>query len=162
MLRFILSRLAQSLIVLLVMSFLIYGLIGLMPGDPIDIMVNSNPGYSAQDVARLRAQYGLDQPLVLRYWHWLSAAATLDFGYSRTYSQPVFVIMVPALIQTGKLVGLSFLVFSVLALAFGIAAALTKGSVLDRAINLLAFAGISVPVFFLALMLIYLFAVRLG
>jgi peptide/nickel transport system permease protein len=53
------------------MSFLIYGLIGLMPGDPIDIMVNSNPGYTAQDVARLRAQYGLDQPLTTRYWHWL-------------------------------------------------------------------------------------------
>ena len=125
MLRFILSRLLQSAIVLLVMSFLIYGLIGLMPGDPIDIMVNSNPGYTAQDVARLRAQYGLDQPLTTRYWHWLQAAATLDFGYSRTYSQPVLTIMVPALIQTGKLVGLSFLVFTALALTLGIAAAMT-------------------------------------
>jgi len=125
-------------------------------------MVNSNPGYTAQDVARLRAQYGLDQPLLTRYWHWLQAAATLDFGYSRTYSQPVLVVLVPALIQTGKLVGLAFVVFTVVALTLGIAAALAKGSVLDRLINLLAFAGISIPVFFLALMLIYLFAVRLG
>jgi peptide/nickel transport system permease protein len=162
MLRFIASRLVQSAIVLLVMSFVIYGLIGLMPGDPIDIMVNSNPGYTAQDVVRLRAQYGLDQPLLLRYWNWLQAAATLDFGYSRTYSQPVLVIMVPALIQTGKLVGLSFLVFTALALTLGVIAALSQGSPADRVINLLSFAGISVPVFFLALMLIYLFAVRLG
>ena len=162
MLSFIASRLLQSAIVLLVMSFVIYTLIGLMPGDPIDIMVNSNPGYTAQDVARLRAQYGLDQPLLTRYWSWLQSAAVLDFGYSRTYSQPVSVILVPALIQTGKLVGLSFVVFTALAMTMGITAALTKDSILDRGINLLAFAGISLPVFFLALLLIYLFAVRWG
>ena len=162
MLRFITSRLLQSALVLLVMSFIIYGLIGLMPGDPIDIMVNSNPGYTAQDIARLRAQYGLDQPLTTRYWNWLQAAAVLDFGYSRTYSQPVMVVMVPALIQTAKLVGVSFVVFTVVALTLGVIAALAKGTALDRTINLLAFAGISVPVFFLALMLIYFFAVRLG
>lgn len=162
MLRFIGTRIFQSGLVLLVMSFLIYGLIGLMPGDPIDIMVNSNPGYTAQDVARLRAQYGLDQPLLTRYWNWLQAAATLDFGYSRTYSQPVMDVMIPALIQTGKLVGLSFVVFSALALTLGVIAALAKGSNMDRVINLLAYAGISIPVFFLALMLIYLFAVRMG
>jgi peptide/nickel transport system permease protein len=162
MIRFVLSRLFQSVIVLLVMSFVIYGLIGLMPGDPIDLMVNSNPGFTAEDVARLRAQYGLDQPILSRYWHWLQAAATLDFGYSRTYQQPVLTILLPALTQTAKLVGLAVLVFSTLALLLGILAALTKDSLLDRAINLLAFAGISIPVFFLALMLIYLFAVRLG
>ena len=162
MFKFIASRLLQSALVLLVMSFIIYGLIGLMPGDPIDIMVNSNPGYTAQDIARLRAQYGLDQPLTTRYWNWLQDAATLDFGYSRTYSQPVMVVMVPALVQTAKLVGVSFLVFTVVALTLGVIAALAKGTALDRFINLLAFAGISVPVFFLALMLIYFFAVRLG
>ncbi|OYU74666.1 MAG: diguanylate cyclase, partial [Alphaproteobacteria bacterium PA3] len=162
MFRFIASRLLQSAVVLLVMSFVIYGLIGLMPGDPIDIMVNSNPGYTAQDIARLRAQYGLDQPLTTRYWNWLQAAVTLDFGYSRTYSQPVMTVMLPALWQTAKLVAVSFVVFTGVALTLGITAALAKGTMLDRIINLLAFAGISVPVFFLALMLIYFFAVRLG
>ena len=162
MFRFIASRLLQSALVLLVMSFIIYGLLGLMPGDPIDIMVNSNPGYTAQDIARLRAQYGLDLPLTTRYWNWLQAAAVLDFGYSRTYSQPVRVVMLPALVQTAKLVGVSFVVFTVVALTLGVIAALAKGTALDRFINLLAFAGISVPVFFLALMLIYFFAVRLG
>ena len=68
---------------------------------------------------------------------------------------------VSALLQTGKLVGVSFLLFSVLAIILGIVAALCKDSVLDRAINLFSFAGISVPVFFLALMLIFLFAVRM-
>ena len=132
MFRFIASRLLQSALVLLVMSFIIYGLIGLMPGDPIDIMVNSNPGYTAEDITRLRAQYGLDQPLTTRYWNWLQAAATLDFGYSRTYSQPVMVVMVPALFQTAKLVGVSFVVFTVVALTLGVIAALAKGTLLDR------------------------------
>jgi len=162
LLRFILSRLVQSLVVLLVMSFVIYGLIGLMPGDPIDVMVNSNPGYTAADVARLRAQYGLDQPLLARYWHWLVAASGLNFGYSRTYQQPVLAIMLPALLQTAKLVLIAFAVFSTLAVTLGVIASLYRGTIVDRAINLLAFAGISIPVFFLALILIYLFAVRLG
>ncbi len=162
MTRFIAARFVQSVTVLLVMSVVIYGLIGLMPGDPIDVMVNSNPGYTAADVERLRALYGLDQPLMLRYWHWLTAAVSLDFGYSRTYSQPVLALMGPALAQTAKLMGLAFLCFSVTALALGTLAAVAKGSIADRLINLLAFAGISVPVFWLALMLIFVFAVWLG
>src|SRR5258708_39887076 len=113
---YVLRRVCESGILLLIMSFVIFCMIGLMPGDPIDIMVNSNPGYTAADVARLRALYGLDQPLLLRYWHWLAAALTLDFGFSRTYSQPVFDIMGPALAHTAKLMGLSFVFFSVTSL----------------------------------------------
>src|SRR5258708_39114540 len=86
MTRFILRRLIEAVIVLAIMSFLIYGLINLMPGDPLDLMIASNPGYSAEDVARLRILYGLDQPMVVRYWHWLQAALTLDFGYSRVFA----------------------------------------------------------------------------
>ena len=56
------------------MSFVIYSLIGLMPGDPIDVMISSNPGATPEVVAHLRAIYGLDQPILLRYWHWLLAA----------------------------------------------------------------------------------------
>ena len=65
------------------MSFVIYNLIGLMPGDPIDTMIASNPGATPEVVAHLRAIYGLDQPLLLRYWHWLLDALHGDFGYSR-------------------------------------------------------------------------------
>ena len=71
---FILARCGQAVIVLLVMSFVIYSLIGLMPGDPIDLMIASNPGATPEVVAHLRAIYGLDQPILLRYGHWLAAA----------------------------------------------------------------------------------------
>ena len=76
---FVLRRFGQTLVVLLVMSFVIYGLIGLMPGDPIDIMAASMPGVTPEVVAKLKAIYGLDQPLMLRYWRWLIAVAAGRF-----------------------------------------------------------------------------------
>jgi peptide/nickel transport system permease protein len=162
MTRFILRRLIEAVIVLAIMSFVIYGLINLMPGDPLDLMIASNPGYSAEDIARLRILYGLDQPMVVRYWHWLQAALTLDFGYSRVFARPVTMIMGPALLHTCKLMGLAFLCTVVVSLTFGVAASLRPGSRLDRTINFVAFAGISMPVFWLALVLIFVFAVWLG
>jgi len=161
MARFILRRLAQSLLVLLVMSFVIYNLIGLMPGDPIDIMIASNPGATPEVVAHLRAIYGLDQPLMLRYWHWLAAALQGDFGFSRIHSQPVLEVLMPALWQTSKLLVSSFVISVVLAFALGILAALRPGGIVDGIVSLFAFAGISIPVFWLALMLILVFAVNL-
>jgi peptide/nickel transport system permease protein len=161
MARFILRRLLQSLIVLLAMSFVIYSLIGLMPGDPIDIMIASNPGATPEVVAHLRAIYGLDQPLMLRYWHWLLSALTGDFGYSRTHSVPVLEVLGPALLQTCRLLLVSFVLSVILSFVLGILAALRPGGILDSIISLCAFAGISVPVFWLALMMILIFAVNL-
>ena len=111
---FVLRRLAQTLIVLIIMSFVIYILIGLMPGDPIDIMAASMPGVTPEVVAKLKAIYGLDQPLLLRYWRWLLAISQGDFGFSRTHSQPVLEVLGPALWQTCKLM-LSSFVLSVIA-----------------------------------------------
>ena len=161
MTRFILRRAIQTLLVLLVMSFVIYSLIGLMPGDPIDTMIASNPGATPEVIAHLRAIYGLDQPLMLRYWRWLIAAVTGDFGFSRTHSVPVIEVLGPALWQTCKLMVISFAISVVLSLVLGIVAALRPGGIVDGIISLVAFAGISVPVFWLALMMILIFAVNL-
>jgi peptide/nickel transport system permease protein len=161
MARFILRRLFQSILVLLVMSFVIYNLIGLMPGDPIDVMIASNPGATPDVVAHLRAIYGLDQPLVLRYWHWLQAALTGDFGFSRSHARPVLEVLGPALLQTCKLMLASFAISVAASFAMGILAALKPGGWADGAISLFAFAGFSVPVFWLALVLILVFAVQL-
>jgi peptide/nickel transport system permease protein len=158
--RFILARCGQAALVLLVMSFVIYGLIGLMPGDPIDTMVASNPGATPEVVAHLRAIYGLDQPIMLRYAHWLVSALHGDFGYSRTHSQPVLEVLGPALLQSAKLMLSSFVLSVALAFILGVWAALRPGGIADGVISLFAFAGISVPVFWLALMLILLVAVH--
>jgi peptide/nickel transport system permease protein len=158
--RFLLVRAAQAAAVLLVMSFVIYSLIGLMPGDPIDVMIASNPGVTPEVVAHLRAIYGLDQPILLRYAHWLLAALQGDFGYSRTHAVPVLTVLLPALGQTCKLMVSSFVLSVALAFALGIVAALRPGGIADNTIGLFAFAGISVPVFWLALVLILVVAVK--
>ncbi len=162
MTRFVMMRLIETLAVTLIMSFVIYGLIGLMPGDPIDLMISANPHLSAADAVRLRALYGLDQPIFERYLNWLMAALHGDFGYSRTYAKPVLDILTPRLMNSLLLMGVSFALSVAIALPLGVYAALRPRSVIDHAINLFCFAGISIPVFWLALLLIILFSVVLG
>jgi peptide/nickel transport system permease protein len=132
-----------------------------MPGDPLDVMIASVPGVTPEQIARLRAIYGLDQPLLLRYWHWLIAALQGDLGYSRSHAVPVLAVIGPALWTTCKLMLISFVIAVLLAFVLGILAALKPGGWLDGLVSLFAFAGISVPVFWLALMLILVFAVQL-
>ena len=160
--RFVLVRLMESMIVLLIMSFVIYGLVGLMPGDPIDLMIKSDPKLTPADAARLREVYGIDKPITERYLAWLMAVLQGDFGNSRLHARPVLDVMGPFLVNSVNLMVLSFALSLVIALPAGIYAALNPHSRTDHAINLLCFAGISIPVFWLALMLIIVFSVILG
>jgi peptide/nickel transport system permease protein len=159
---FLLRRLAGSVVVLLAMSVLVYGLIGLMPGDPIDLMVSADPSLTAADAARLKALHGLDRPLLARWWAWLEAAVAGDLGYSRLYGQAVIAILGPRLGATLLLMLPSLVIGAAIALPLGIAAARRPGGLLDRLADLLAFAAASLPSFWLALLLIVLFAVELG
>jgi len=160
--RYIAGRLLETLIVLAVMSFVIYALMGMMPGDPIDIMVQADPNLTPADAARLKALYGLDRPLIERYGNWLAAALGGDFGYSRVFNRPVIEVLLPRLGNTLALMGLSFVVSLAVALPIGVVSALRPYRTGDYAINFAALAGISVPTFWLALMLIYLFSVSWG
>ncbi len=162
MIRFLADRMIQSSIVLLLMSFLIYGLIGLMPGDPIDLMFSANPDFTAEDAQRLKALYGLDQPLIDRYFRWLGDALQGDFGYSRLYSQPVFDVLGPRLGNTALFLGVSLILSLAVAIPLGLIAAMRPYGVLDYSINLVCFAGISAPPFWLALLAIMLFSITLG
>ncbi|HAA93405.1 MAG TPA: ABC transporter permease [Rhodospirillaceae bacterium] len=162
MLRFVGNRLIESAAVLLVMSFVVYCLIGLMPGDPIDLMIAANPDLTPKDATRLKALYGLDKPIHERYWNWLSSALAGDFGYSRTYTQPALDILLPRMGNTALLMLISLALALLIAIPVGIYAALRPYTKLDYAINLLCFAGISIPSFWLALLVIILFAVTLA
>ena len=162
MTRFLATRVVQSVIVLALMSFAIYALIGLMPGDPIDLMISADPKMTPEDAARLRALYGVDTPLVERYANWLTAALGGDLGYSRLYAAPVLDVLLPALGNTLILLGLTLVLSLAIGLPSGVVAALRPYSRTDYAINLFAFAGISVPAFWLGLLLIIVFSVILG
>ncbi len=162
MLSYLVRRLLESFLVLAIMSAVIFALLGLMPGDPIDVMIFSDPEMTPEDAARLRALYGLDRPIGERYLTWLGSALQGDFGYSRLYNQPTLDILLPRLGNTIVLMGLSLILALLIALPAGIYAATRPQSLTDHGINLLAFAGISVPPFWLAILLIILFSVTLG
>lgn len=156
------GRLIQSALVLLVMSFVVYGLMGLMPGDPIDLMIAADPRLSPEDALRLKALYGLDRPWSERWLGWLGQVLAGELGYSRLYARPVMEAMGPALLNTATLM-LSGLILSLsLAVPLGILASLRPGGILDRLVNLVSFASVSLPVFWMGLMLIVVFAVTLG
>ena len=162
MIRFAAIRLVEIIAVLAMMSFVIHALIGLMPGDPIDLMRSSDPRTSAADIARLKAIYGLDRSLIDRYLAWAGAALAGELGYSRLFAEPVLAALLPRLANSLLLMGTSFALAFLLSFILGIAAAQRPGSRLDAVINLLSFAGISMPSFWLALLLMLLFAVELG
>jgi peptide/nickel transport system permease protein len=161
-LRYLIHRLLEAAFVLLLMSFCIYGLLGLMPGDPIDLMASGDPNITSEDIARLKEVHGLDRPLLERYGNWLLDALHGDFGYSRLQARPVLEVLLPRLGNTCLLMGISLLLAVALALPAGVLAALRPRSWYDYTLNLFAFAGISMPSFWLALLLILLFAVELG
>ena len=159
---FLISRLSQALLVIFAMSFVCYMLLGLMPGDPVDLLVSSDPRLTSEDANRLKALYGLDQPLGKRYLNWLTTTLSGDMGYSRLYGQPVLEVLGNALGRTLILMLLGFICSIAIAIPAGMLAAKRIRKWPDYIINLACFAGISIPSFWLSLMLILLFSVQLG
>ena len=162
MLRLVVARLTQTVLVLLLMSLVIYTLLAFMPGDPIDLMASADPNMSSTDVQRLKALHGLDKPMFERWYYWLQMVLSGDLGYSRLYASRVSEVLPTALMNTLQLLGLSLLLSLLIALPLGTLAALKPYSVRDYSINLIAFAGVSIPSFWLGLMLIIIFSVQLG
>ena len=162
MTRYLAARAVQTAATLALMSLIVFVLIGLMPGDPIDMMISGDPQMTSEDAARLRALYGLDRPLLERYFAWATQAVQGNFGYSRSFSQPVLAVLWPRLLNTLLLAGIAFVLATAVALPLGIWAAAHPRSRADYLINLLCFAGISAPPFWLALLFISLFSVSLG
>ena len=162
MTTYILRRILQTLVLIVVLSYLCFNLMTLMPGDPVELMISSNPKITAEDVARLREFYGLDQPTWVRYKNWASEIIQGDLGFSRTYRIPVPEMIGPALKYT-FILSMSSLVFSLMiAIPLGIYCALKPNSKFDYIVNLLSFAGISAPSFWLGIVLIIIFSVKLG
>lgn len=162
MTTYILRRIIQTLVLLVVLSYLCFNLMTLMPGDPVELMISSNPKITAEDVARLREFYGLDQPTYVRYQRWVSTILEGDLGYSRTYRIPVSEMLGPSLKYTFILSMSSLFLSLLIAIPLGIYCALRPNSKFDYIVNLLSFAGISAPSFWLGIVLIIIFSVNLG
>jgi peptide/nickel transport system permease protein len=162
MLLYVLRRLCQTVPLLLVISALIFTLLYSMPGDPLYRMLEGIPNLRPQDYVRLRKLYGFDDPIYLQYGKWLWQLLQLNPGYSREYGQPVFDIIWPALKNTLVLTIAAVVLGKIVAIALGIFSAVRQYSIGDYILTATTFIAYSVPAFWLGLMLIILFSVKLG
>ncbi|MGF1748645.1 ABC transporter permease [Vibrio cionasavignyae] len=157
--RYLISRVLQMILVLLLASFAAYNLMGLMPGDPIDLLAQHDPNITTEDIARLKAEQGLDKPVYVRYFLWLSDALQGDLGYSRMFSQPAVDVLWDAMKNTLILVGSGTLLSIFIALPIGILCAVKQNKATDYIISGFTYLFLSTPAAWLALMLIMLFSV---
>jgi peptide/nickel transport system permease protein len=158
--RLIGARLVQIAVTLLLLSAACYAVIGLMPGDPIDLALMGDPRLTAADAERMRALHGLDRPLAERYLAWLGAVLQGEFGHSRLFARPAAEVLLPALGSTLVLLGLALALAGGIGVALGALAALRPR--LAPAVDALAVVGQATPAFWLGILLIILFAVGLG
>jgi len=161
MYRFLARRLAQSLVVLAGLSVLLFTLLVLTPGDPVELLASSLPDVQSEDIARLRKYYGLDDPVYIRYFKWARTVVKGDLGYSRTYGQPVSHLIRQRLGNTLQLLTGAFLIAFSVGVAIGVYSALHQYSFLDYVATLFSFAGLAMPVFWQGILFILLFAVWL-
>lgn len=160
MLAYVVKRLLTIIPILLGISVVIFIVADSMPGDVLDVMVN--PTLGKEQMALRRAQLGLDQPIHIRYWQWVKHAARGHLGYSMLSREPVTHIIADRIPKTVTLMGTALLVSLLFAIPAGMVSAIKKYTFIDSVFTIGAFAGISIPTFFLGLMLIYVFSVKLG
>lgn len=159
MTRYLVRRLFQMIPLVAGLSIIIFLILAAAPGDPVDLLVFGNPNVKADDVARLKRLYGLDQPLYARYFKWLRAAIAGDLGYSRTYKVPVLELMWTRIVNSLWLQIPAFFLALAVAVPVGIFSARRQYSAMDFSATFFTFFGISIPAFWFAIMMIYLFAV---
>ncbi len=161
MLAYLARRLFQSLVVLAGLSVVFFALLAATPGDPVEVLAAQRPDLLPEDVARLRALYGLDDPLPVRYVKWLRGVLRGDLGYSRTYSQPVGALVARRLGATVQLAAAAFALALAAGVAVGVGAAVRPHSAWDYAATGLSAAGLAIPAFWLGIVAILVFAVWL-
>lgn len=156
MLRTLGLRLLRTVLVLWVVSIVTFSLVALLPGDPVRVILGQQA--TDEQVAFVRSELGLDQPLLTRYWDWVTGVVRLDFGQTLVRPiEPVSQIVGSALPVTLELAVLALVMGLVGGLALGSLAAYHSGSRLDQVINSTSFALVAIPAFVLALPLIQLF-----
>lgn len=157
----ILERVLATVPIMLGVAIIVFFFIRLTPGDPVDIMMGQGGAISAGELERLREEFHLNEPLHIQLWYFLRDAVRGELGYSYVLKKPVTLLIRERLPATIEL-AVGALVFSlVIALPIGVISAVRQNSWLDRLSMSTAFLGISMPGFWLGIILILLFSVRL-
>ncbi len=158
--RFLARRLLQLGPVLLGVSVIVFLVLHLAPGDPAEVMLGANA--NKEDLDRLRVQLGLDQPLHVQYVHWISHVARGDLGRSIWMKRPVLGEVLERFKATLLLTGTALFLSTLGGLALGIVSATRPNSLLDRLSAVASLFGASMPVFWLGIVLMVIFALWLG
>lgn len=160
MLRYLVNRTLTALLTVLAISMLSFAIIQLPPGDYINSYVAqqmaSGTEISLQEAENLRRQYGLDQPVWVQYWRWMSRVVTGDFGLSLEWQRPVSAVIGDRLTMTIVLTLAAVIFTWIIALPIGVYSAVYQYSFLDYVFTFFGFIGLAVPSFLLALILMFL------
>ena len=158
--RYVIGRIFIGIAVVLCVSLAIFGIMQAMPGDPVDLM--TGPRVPAEKIAQIKARWGLDQPWYVQYVMWLGNVLRGDFGLSITTGQEVSFLIAQRMPYTLMLTGGAIIVEYALAIPMGLYAAVKRGGAFDRVSNVLMVVLWSMPAFWLGVLFIMLFSIRLG
>jgi peptide/nickel transport system permease protein len=162
MLTYLIRRIIISIPILLGITVIVFFFASLMPGDAVQAMISQETPM-AEDLIKLRrGQLGLDQPLIVQYTRWLGNLVQGNLGYSFQTGEPVAKMIADRMPATLRLMGTALLIAIVLGVALGVISALRQYSFLDYTLTLAGFSGISIPDFFLGMVLVYIFSLQLG
>lgn len=153
-------RLAQLVPMLFFISLVSFLLVKLAPGDPVQAYIT--PRMNPEDIERIRQSLGLDKPLFMQYRLWLKNVLHGDLGYSLIYHRPVLTMIAERIPATLGLMGASLIMAMILAIPLGLLAGAYKHRWLDHFLNMFAYIGISVPIFWFGILLITVFSVQLN
>lgn len=160
MIRYIIQRFIGMIIVMFLVVTIVFVIVRVTPGDPATVMLG--PEATQADIAQLRTQLGLDQPLIMQYVYYIGQLARGDLGQSIFLNQPVLTALGDRAEPTFFLTLFSILIACTIALPIGIYAAYRRGSFIDQAATTIAMLAASIPSFWLGLILMQIFAVRYG
>ncbi len=162
MTKYIVRRLLISLPVLVGVTLVIFAFASAMPGDAVVAMI-SDESPMAEDLIRIRrGQLGLDDPVPVQYLRWIGSVLRGNLGFSYVNGTSISAMILDRVPATVQLMGVSLAIAVVLGSALGIIIAVRRSTWIDYALTVLGFVGLSVPVFFLGMVLVYVFALRLG
>ncbi|HEY7248305.1 MAG TPA: ABC transporter permease [Xanthobacteraceae bacterium] len=159
---YLIRRLLLMLVTLLGISVMIFVLLRIVPGNVADILFDAAGMVSAAEKHKLEVELGLDRPIVIQYIHWISDLARGDLGYTYVSEQPALQEILPRIPVTAKLAGLALLFSILLGVPLGILSAVRQNTVLDYVLRVVSLSGLSLPSFWLGLLILMGFVQYLG
>ncbi|OXX83724.1 peptide permease, partial [Paraclostridium benzoelyticum] len=156
----IIKRLLNMIPMLFFITIISFILMHLAPGDPLQAYIS--PDMNVEDIERIRESLGLNDPIIVQYFKWLFNTIQGNLGYSMVNSKPVLDLILERLGPTILLSGSALVISIMISIPVGLISGYKKNSIIDKVLNVVSYIGISIPSFWFAMMLIYVFSIKLN